>query len=284
MMKVRSRCVLVALLLCGVCLAESPRAVSAGDNVYVVQQNDTLSSIALMYGTTVSALAAANNLQNADVIGAGDTLVIPDGAIPTSERASASSAGTATSYTVQSGDTLSSIALQYGVSVANLESANNVSDGSIIQVGQQLVVPAGSTTNTAPSSTSNSSDIESIITTQAQNAGVDVALVKAVAWQESGWQMVTASDGGIGVMQLMPDSVDWVSTSLLGYRINPYDPADNVRAGVTMLRYYLNRFGDVTDAVAAYHQGMVSVETDGISAETQHYVDNVLALQQHFSY
>ena len=83
-------------------------------------------------------------------------------------------------------------------------------------------------------------------------------------------------------MQIMPDSVDWVSNTLLGSPINPYDPTDNVRAGAVMLAYYLNVFGDAEHAIAAYHQGMASVEAVGITPETETYVANVLALQQQF--
>lgn len=285
MTTLRNRCVLtVTLILCGIVFVASPYRASASDTSYVVQVNDTLSSIALAYGTSVSALMAANDLQDADVINVGQTLVLPSGSSQAAQTGTTSSDSAAATYTVQGGDTLSSIALRYGVSLGDLESSNNLQDNSIIQPGQQVLIPStGGSAAVAPStSASDSTDIGSILTTQAQNAGIDPTLVKAVAWQESGWQMITASDGGIGVMQLMPDSVDWVSNSLLGYSINPYDPTDNIRAGVAMLRYYLNLFGDVTDAVAAYHQGMVSVETQGISAETQHYVDNVLALQQRF--
>jgi LysM repeat protein len=43
----------------------------------VVQQGDTLSIIATRFGTTVSALQAANGLGNSDVINVGQVLVIP---------------------------------------------------------------------------------------------------------------------------------------------------------------------------------------------------------------
>jgi soluble lytic murein transglycosylase-like protein len=125
--------------------------------------------------------------------------------------------------------------------------------------------------------------IEALLTAQAQAAGVSVPLVKAVAWQESGWRMVTAVDGGMGVMQLMPATVDWLSTSLLGYRLNPYDAADNIRGGVALLAYYLRVFGGNQQlAVAAYHQGLASVQGQGINANTAAYVASVLALEQRF--
>jgi LysM repeat protein len=46
-------------------------------------------------------------------------------------------------HKVQSGETLIAIALQYGVTVAALQSANGISDPSTLQVGQELIVPTG---------------------------------------------------------------------------------------------------------------------------------------------
>ncbi|MFQ5340053.1 MAG: LysM peptidoglycan-binding domain-containing protein [Anaerolineae bacterium] len=50
-----------------------------GASVYVVQPGDTMYSIAARYGTTVWAIAQANNLSNPNWIFAGQTLVIPGG-------------------------------------------------------------------------------------------------------------------------------------------------------------------------------------------------------------
>jgi soluble lytic murein transglycosylase-like protein len=124
--------------------------------------------------------------------------------------------------------------------------------------------------------------ISGILASEAQAAGVDVGLVKALAWQESGWQMITASDGGIGVMQLMPDSVTWAGGTLLGTTINPYDPTQNIRAGIAMLRYYLHVYGDVPHALAAYHQGMASLDNEGYHQDTTGYIANIQALQLQF--
>lgn len=47
------------------------------------------------------------------------------------------------SYTVQSGDTLSGIAAEQGVSVSELAAANDISDVSLIYPGRELSVPGG---------------------------------------------------------------------------------------------------------------------------------------------
>jgi soluble lytic murein transglycosylase-like protein len=179
---------------------------------------------------------------------------------------------------VQAGDTLSAIAAQYGMTPDALAAQNGIVTSAIIPVGARLTVPA---TGLEPSV--SQSTIGDILATEAQRAGLDVGLVKALAWQESGWQMVTATDGGLGVMQLMPDSVTWAGGTLLGYSINPYDPTQNIRAGVAMLKYYMGVYnGDVRHALAAYHQGMASVDNEGIRADTEGYIANILALQQQY--
>lgn len=61
---------------------------------YTVQKGDTLSKIAKTYGTTVAALASSNGIKDADVIGEGASITVPDIA-----AAAASTASTATATT-----------------------------------------------------------------------------------------------------------------------------------------------------------------------------------------
>ncbi|RYZ81117.1 MAG: LysM domain-containing protein, partial [Proteobacteria bacterium] len=51
-------------------------------------------------------------------------------------------------YTVQSGDTLSSIAKKYDVSINELKKANNIRRGRMLKVGIRLSIP-GDTANTS---------------------------------------------------------------------------------------------------------------------------------------
>jgi LysM repeat protein len=102
---------------------------------YTVQPGDTLTTIACRYGITVNDIVQANNLYNPGYIYPGQTLIIPAGQMrPPTQPA-------ATYYTVQSGDTLASIALRYGTTVYALMHANNLSNPSFIYPGQQLVIP-----------------------------------------------------------------------------------------------------------------------------------------------
>ncbi|HUN05164.1 MAG TPA: LysM peptidoglycan-binding domain-containing protein [Aggregatilineales bacterium] len=99
-----------------------------GGNVYVVQAGDELRTIAARFGTTWQAIAAANNLPNANFIYPGQRLVIPV-------------ARPAQTYVVQRGDTLFSIALRYGTTVQVIQTANNLPNPNAIFAGQRLVIP-----------------------------------------------------------------------------------------------------------------------------------------------
>lgn len=96
-------------------------------SAYTIQPGDTLSGIASKYGTTEAAIQSANNIKNANKIYAGQTIRIPGG-------------GTSTTYTVQSGDTLSHIASRYNTTVPALQKLNGISNKDVIYAGQTLKV------------------------------------------------------------------------------------------------------------------------------------------------
>jgi len=118
---------------------------SAGPNIHVVQPGETLYSIAWRNGTTVQALMAVNGLHST-LIYSGQRLVIPS---PGAVTASPSTASVGSSYVVQAGDTLYSIATRNGISVASLMRANGLSN-TWIWTGQTLIIPNGSAPAAAP--------------------------------------------------------------------------------------------------------------------------------------
>lgn len=103
--------------------------------VHIVSRGDTIGAIARRYNVSEASLRAANGL-NSSLISIGQRLAIPG-------RADGGPAP-AGSYIVASGDTLSSIARQHGVSTAALRTANGL-QSSLIRAGQQLSIPAGGT-------------------------------------------------------------------------------------------------------------------------------------------
>lgn len=103
---------------------------------YTVKSGDTLSGIALEYGTTVSKLASDNDIKNPNLIYTGQKLKIY-----ATSKPSVPSASTETiTYTVKSGDTLSALALKYGTTVRKIASDNNISNPNLIYVGQKLKI------------------------------------------------------------------------------------------------------------------------------------------------
>ncbi len=119
----------------------------------------------------------------------------------------------------------------------------------------------------------------------AREFGVPGAFVLAVSWHESGWQPgVVSSAGAVGLMQLMPDTADWVAGTMLHEAPAMTDARWNARAGVRLLAFYLSRYqGDKAKTLAAYFQGMGSVEQIGILVSSQPYIDSILALEVMFS-
>lgn len=71
-----------------------------------------------------------------------------------------------------------------------------------------------------------------------------VTLVKAIAWQESGWQSaILACDGGIGTMQIMPGTASTMNAKY-GTTSDPHTLAGNVQLGTQYLDWLVAYYGD----------------------------------------
>jgi len=123
----------------------SPAAAPSSSAVHVVQRGENLYRISLRYGTTIQALASANGIINTNQVYVGQRLTIPG-----ASSAPAQPAPTGETYTVRRGDTLSAIALRYGVSAWTLAQTNGIRNPSLIYVGQVLQVPGSSTPSPQP--------------------------------------------------------------------------------------------------------------------------------------
>jgi LysM repeat protein len=110
---------------------------------YVVVAGDTLGKIAVRYSTTVAELLRLNGLTNPDVIAVGQKLKVPgSGAAPAAVGTpKPASGGQARTYVIAKGDTLLSIARRYGLTVKQLQTANNIANPDRIYPGQTLVIP-----------------------------------------------------------------------------------------------------------------------------------------------
>lgn len=135
--------------------ATQPATVTDNTNgTYVVQPGDTLNRIATRFNTTIGALVQVNGIANANRILSGQVLNIPG----TGGTATVTTQPTATlpssiiptptvvtqpaqTYTVQAGDTLFRLALNFGVNIGALAEANNITNYNRIDIGQVLQIP-----------------------------------------------------------------------------------------------------------------------------------------------
>lgn len=187
--------------------------------------------------------------------------------------------GTA-AYTVRPGDTLSGIAARLGVPLRALADANAITDPDRIFAGRRLRVPAAGGAPAAPAR----ADVAAQLERTARRYGWSPAFVKALAWQESGWnQGVRSPAGAVGVMQVMPGTGDFVARRLVGRSLDLRHTADNIEAGVAFLDYLYRLAGrDAELTLAGYYQGLASVRRHGMYGDTRRYIANVLALRERF--
>jgi hypothetical protein len=116
---------------------------------------------------------------------------------------------------------------------------------------------------------------DDLIVEHSELNGVRTDLVRAVVQVESAYNPNARSPKGAkGLMQLMP-------ATILRFGVaNPYNPVENVRAGVAYLRQLLNRYDNNEKlALAAYNAGPGAVDRYGESVppyrETQNYVTRI---------
>ncbi len=133
-----------------------------------------------------------------------------------------------------------------------------------------------------------------LVTSAAAEYALAPALLYAVIHTESHFNpQAVSSDGARGLMQIMPETFDWLQTKT-GENLTPdslFEPEVSVRYGALLLRYLLDEFDQTETALAAYHAGRGQVNRwlrdphysqDGQTLreipfkDTRHYVDKVM--------
>jgi soluble lytic murein transglycosylase len=142
---------------------------------------------------------------------------------------------------------------------------------------------------------------DDIIRQQAADKHVDAALIAAVIYEESRFRDQTSNAGARGLMQITPETADFIARRSGGVRFEQSDlatPQINIAYGAWYLRYLIDRYkGNDTLAIAAYNAGMGNVDrwvaraggpSDFDSAkhipfpETRAYVKNVIERRQQY--
>jgi LysM repeat protein len=116
--------------------APGSQAPSGGATSHVVRAGETLSGIAARYGVSSAQIVAANGLTG-DRIYVGQRLRL----VP----ASGTGARPSTTYTVRSGDSLTTIARRFGTTVRAIQDANGISNPNVVAIGRTLKIPGGGT-------------------------------------------------------------------------------------------------------------------------------------------
>jgi soluble lytic murein transglycosylase-like protein len=301
----------VTIVIAGLLLAAAP----AGAAVSItVQPGDTLWSIAARNNLTTRTVAAFNGLPENGSVVLGSTIRVPtiaEGAAALgtgTARAAAAPAAAAPAaasapqpqggYEVRPGDTLSALAANARVPASSIAAMNGLNPNGVLLAGTVIKLPTGSPApvraaqpapatrvvpqaNPAPTPARlGAADVQNV----AGLYGVSPSLAAAIAWQESGFNnSMVSSANARGVMQVMPGTWSWVQQNLAQRKLDPGSATDNVHAGVLYLRQLLRQTGgNENAAIAAYYQGLGSVQSRGTLPETERYVANVQALRGRF--
>lgn len=122
------------------------------ENIYTVQQGDTLTIIAINHGVSLNDLRIANNIDGS-MIHPGDELIIPGENGSLTGQGGGESEIVKITHNVKSGEALSTIASKHNTDVATIREYNNIS-GDLIRAGDQLVIPILRNSNTTQVSNS----------------------------------------------------------------------------------------------------------------------------------
>ncbi len=250
------------LIIVGQQLQISGQASVATEKVYYVKAGDTLSGIAVKLNSTVAQLAQRNNISNPNFLQIGQTIKHSGGYFD--------SAPTSFQYRVRSGDTLAKIATKFETSASAINKLNGFNENTTIYAKQLIRVP--------------SPKIVGTIHHWAVTYGVPSDLMLALTWWESGWDnSLTSSANAIGIGQLIPSTVSFVSEALIGRRLNPYIPEQNVQMSARFMAYLMSETaGNSSYALGAYYQGLGALRRHGIYNSSWSYINGIQALRSQF--
>ena len=235
-------------------------------HTYVVQPGDSLWAISQANGLSVYQLAAANHMNLNDILLIGRHLYIP------SSQPAAARPAAAQSAKAQPAPSPAATHQPPTVSAATF-CANFSSPGGPWGVLPGLLQQAPARLALRP-----------LFVKWANHYNLSVPLLEAIAWQESGWQQgVVSSAGAIGTGQIMPETASFISSSIIGSRMNIRSTSDNIRMSAAFLAYLADvEANNRCATIAAYYEGPDNLRQNGIFPDAQVYVASVEALIPRF--
>lgn len=158
-----------------------------------------------------------------------------------------------------------------------VNSVDNILDGNMYLVSQGENIKPSSATDfdgVINQISSGSESLDDIFAEVADEYGINLNLLKAVAKAESDFDTEAVSwCGAQGIMQLMPTTAESLGVE------DPFDARQNITGGAKMLAYLLDDYnGNVSLALAAYNAGSGAVSRYGGVPpynETLRYIDRI---------
>jgi soluble lytic murein transglycosylase-like protein len=234
-------------------------------HIYVVKPGDSLWAISQANGLTVWQLAAANHMNLNDILLIGRHLYIPSNQPAPAPSAAPKSAAaqSASSPAIHKPATVSAAAF----------CANFSSQGGPWGVLPWLLQQSPARLALRP-----------LFAKWANHYNLSLPLLEAIAWQESGWQQdVVSPAGAVGTGQIMPETASFISSSIIGTRMNIHAASDNIRMSAAFLSYLADvEANNRCATIAAYYEGPDNLRQSGIFPDTQVYVASVEALIPRF--
>jgi LysM repeat protein len=203
---------------------------------YTIKRGDTISGIAERYGVTTQSLLTLNGLTRTSIIYPGQVIRLSGSSIaitpvsnvtptpadpPSTPPTSAAAPVIDNTYTIRSGDTVTSIAARFGVGIDAILSANGLSRSSIIYSGRTLKIPGVVSAQDGTSVTPLTAEMAAnarIIIQVGRSLGVSdrgLIIALAAAMQESSLRNITYGDrDSVGIFQQRP-STGWGTPSQL---------------------------------------------------------------------
>lgn len=203
---------------------------------YTVRYGDSLSEIAAEQGTTVAALRSANGLRS-DVLLEGQTLVIPtrggsSNYVKPEPRQTTRQSSANGTHIVQQGESLSTIASAYRVSLASLQSANGIKNANLISVGRRLTIPG----RTAPVTPVKKSTVKK-----------QSSHTHYVSRSKTYTPATPAAGSGTQVQKTAAIKSEPLMGGIASYRVQPDDTLDSIAHHFNTKSDELRRINSLTD-------------------------------------
>ena len=187
--------------------AGQQRAVAAGGETHIVRPGETLDSIAKSYGIALSDLMALNNVFGWIYPGDELALPLPGRADPPAINPAPETATGDNTHIVRVGETLGTIAAAYGISLYDLQVANNIW-GWIIYAGQELTIPGDGIAIASPDEAA--APVESPTPTEASPPIEPSGITHTVQFGDTLAKIASAYGVSLDDLQALNDNWTWI--------------------------------------------------------------------------